>query len=138
MAKAENDMIRDILGWAISDEQKLALIRQIAGLQAAPAPAKPVPAHARKHGGHRKPTKAAAPAPAPAPEPAPAPAPAPAKVVKRRKRSALRPEGSGYTRRSLLWAELKRLAPEKLAGLRYTKVSTEQLEPMVAEARLGK
>ena len=51
----------------------------------------------------RKPAKAAA------------TAPAPARVVKRRKRSALSPEGSGYPRRSRLWAELKRLAPEKAA-----------------------
>ncbi|HUW34448.1 MAG TPA: hypothetical protein VM223_22805 [Planctomycetota bacterium] len=50
-------------------------------------------------------------------------------------RSALRPEGSGYTRRSQFWAELKRLAPEKAAKLSYTKVSTEQLEPMVEEAK---
>ena len=53
--------------------------------------------------------------------------------MKRGKRSTLRTEGSGYTRRSHLWAELKRLAPEKLAKLRYTKASTEELEPMVEE-----
>jgi len=39
MAKAEMDMIRDILRWPVSDEQKLALIRQVAGEQAAPVPA---------------------------------------------------------------------------------------------------
>ena len=111
MAKAEMDMIRDILGWPASDEQKLALIRQIAAKPAV----KPSPVAA-------KPKASAQP---------------PAKVMKR-KRSALRGEGAAYTRRSMLWTELKRLAPEKMAGLRYTKVSTEQLEPLVAEARKAK
>jgi len=36
MAKAEMDMIRDVLGWPVSDEQKLGLIREIAGEKAAP------------------------------------------------------------------------------------------------------
>ena len=31
MAKAEMGIIRDTLGWPASDEQKLGLIRQIAG-----------------------------------------------------------------------------------------------------------
>ena len=57
-----------------------------------------------------------------------------AKVVKGRKRSALRAECSG-TRRSQHWAELKHLAPERAAKLSYTQVSTEQLEPMVEEAK---
>ena len=64
--------------------------------------------------------------------------PAPTKVVKWRKRSALRGGGSGRTRRSLLWAKLKRIAPEKAAKFSYTQVSTEQLEPMVDEARKAK
>ena len=63
---------------------------------------------------------------------------APAKAAKPRKQSTLRPEGSGYTRRSLLWAELKRLAPEKAAKLSHTRVSMEQPEPLVEEAREGK
>ena len=118
MAKTEIDMIRDILGWPLSDEQKLALVRQVVGEKAAPtlAPAK-------KRGRPKAPARAAA------------KAPAPAKAVKRRKRSSLRPEGSGYTRRSQLWAELKRLAPDKAAKLSYTEVSTKQLEPMVEEAK---
>ena len=115
MAKTEIDMIRDILGWPLSDEQKLALVRQVVGGKLA---AKPVAAPRTKSVAKAK-----------------ASAPKPAKVVKRRKRSALRPEGSGYTRRSRLWAELKRLAPDKAAKLSYTKVSTEQLEPMVEEAK---
>ena len=55
--------------------------------------------------------------------------------MKRRKRSALSAEDSAYTRRSQLWAELKRLAPENAAKLSYTPVSTEQVEPMVEEAK---
>ena len=58
--------------------------------------------------------------------------------MKRRKRSALSPEGSGYPRRSRLWADLKRLAPEKAATLKYGQVSAEQLEPMVEEAKKRK
>ena len=127
MAKTELDMIRDILGWPISAEQKLGLIRQIVGGKAA---ATPTPAPARK-----KVVKAKAPAKAPAKIAAKAPAQAPAKVVKRRKRSLLRGEGSAYTLRSVLWAELKRLAPEKAAKLSYARVSTRQLEPMVEEAK---
>ena len=44
----------------------------------------------------------------------------------------------GYPRRSQLWAELKRLAPERAAKLSYTSLSTEQLEPMVGQAKKGK
>ena len=47
----------------------------------------------------------------------------------------MRGEGSAYTRRSALWAELKRLAPERAAKLSYTQVSNQQLEPMVEEAK---
>ena len=67
-----------------------------------------------------------------------APAPAPAKAVKRSRKRALTPERPGYTRRSKLWAELKRLAAEEAAKLSYTQVSTEQLEPMVEEVKKGK
>ena len=66
------------------------------------------------------------------------PAPAPARMVKQRRRTTLRPEGSGYTRRCQLWAELKRLAPEKTAKLNCTQLSTEQPEPMVEAARKKK
>ena len=59
------------------------------------------------------------------------PTAAPAKVAKRRKRSALRAEGSGCARRFQLRAEPKRIAPERTAKLNYTQVSTQQLEPMV-------
>ena len=123
MAKAEMDMIRDILGWPVSDEQKLALVRHVVGEKVAPAPAP-----AKRVGRPKKSAKATA----------TASVQTPAKVVKRRKRSALRAEGSGYTRRSQLWAELKRLAPDKAAKLSYTKVSTKQLEPMVEEAKKAK
>ena len=120
MAKAEMDMVREVLGWPLSAEQKLALIDQIVGGKAAPKPAAKARAKAA-------PTAAAK-----------APTAAPAKVVKRRKRSTVRPQGSGYTHRSELWNELKRLAPEKVANLSYTNLSTEMLEPMVAEARKAK
>jgi len=126
MARSEMDMIRDILGWSVPDERKLGLIRQIVGERPAP---KPTAAPARK---------AAAKAPAKPPKPPKPPrisAEEPGRVVKRRRRSLIRGEGSAYTRRSQLWAELKRLAPEKLEGLSYTKVSNEQLEPLVEEAR---
>ena len=126
MARSEMDMIRDILGWSVPDERKLGLIRQIVGERPAP---KPAAAPARK---------AAAKAPAKPPKPPKPPrisAEEPGRVVKRRRRSLIRGEGSAYTRRSQLWAELKRLAPEKLEGLSYTKVSNEQLEPLVEEAR---
>ena len=73
------------------------------------------------------------PIPAPA-KPLKATASAPAKAVKRRKRSILRPEGSGSSRRSQLWAELKRLAAGRAAKLSNTQVSTEQFEPRVEEA----
>ena len=122
MAKAQMDMIRDISGWPLSARQRLALIRRIVGGKPA---AKPAPA--------RKVAKARA--KAPVKTAAKAPAEAPAKVVKRRRRSLLRGEGSAYTRRSVLWAELKRLAPDKAAQLSYTRVSNEQLEPMVEEAK---
>jgi len=46
--------------------------------------------------------------------------------------------GGPYTRHSQLWAELKRLAPEKAAKLNCTQVSTEQPEPMVEEAKNAK
>jgi len=46
--------------------------------------------------------------------------------------------GGPYTRHSLLWPELKRLAPEKAAKLNCTQVSTEQPEPMVEEAKNAK
>ena len=128
MVRTELDMIRDILGWPASAEQKLGLIRQIVGGKAA----KLTPAPARKKVVK---AKAKAPAKAPAKIAAKAPAQAPAKVVKRRKRSLLRGEGSAYTLRSVLWAELKRLAPEKAAKLSYARVSTRQLEPMVEEAK---
>jgi len=59
-------------------------------------------------------------------------------MVKRRKRTVRRPGGSGYTRRSQLRAELKRLAPERAAKLSYMQVSTGLLEPMVEEARKKK
>ncbi|HUW31201.1 MAG TPA: hypothetical protein VM223_06280 [Planctomycetota bacterium] len=132
MTRSEMDMIRDILGWSVPDERKLGLIRQIVGERPAP---KPTAAPARK---------AAAKAPAKSPKPLKPPKPPkpprisaedPGRVVKRRRRSLIRGEGSAYTRRSQLWAELKRLAPEKLEGLSYTKVSNEQLEPLVEEAR---
>ena len=126
MTRSEMDMIRDILGWSVPDERKLGLIRQIVGERPAP---KPTAAPARK---------AAAKAPAKPPKPPKPPrisAEEPGRVVKRRRRSLIRGEGSAYTRRSQLWAEMKRLAPEKLEGLSYTKVSNEQLEPLVEEAR---
>ena len=116
MAKTEMDMIRDILGWPLSDEQKLALLRQAVGVKPT---AKPIAARRKKRAAKAK-----------------ASTPKPAKVVKRRKRSALRPEGSGYTRRSQLWAELKRLAPDKAKGLSYTRLSTEQIEAKLAEAKV--
>ena len=92
----------DILGWPVSNEQKLGLIRQIAGEQVTPASG-------------------------------------PAKIVKRRKRRAIRAEAGGLPPpRSQLWADLKRLAPKKAATLSYTQASTEQLEPMVEESEMTK
>ena len=55
-----------------------------------------------------------------------------------RKRCSLGSSGGPYTRHSLLWPELKRLAPEKAAKLNCTQVSTEQPEPMVEEAKNAK
>ena len=110
MAKAEMDMIRDILGWSISTEQKLALIGQVTN---ATITAKP----ASGSGTTGEPVRA----------------PAQAGKKKRAIRKAARP-----TRRSQLWNELKRLAPGKAAKLSYTKGSTEQLEPMVEKAKKGK
>jgi len=112
-------MIGDALGWAVTDDQKLAFIRQTAVEKAAPCQPRPRARPAQES------VQAAV----------TAPVPEPAKGMKRRKRSTLRPEGSAYTRRSQLCAELKRLAPDKAAKLSYTKVSTEQLEPMVEEAK---
>jgi len=105
------DMICTIPGRPVSDEQRPGLSRQTAGMKATSAPATAAPAPAKKRGRPKKLTRA----------PATAPAAVPAKVVKKRKRSALRPAGSGYTRRSQLWAELKRLAPEDDAKFSYTQ-----------------
>lgn len=90
MAKSEMGMICEVLGWAVSDEQKVGLIRQIIGEAPAPAAATAAPAAPAKK---RRRKKVARPAAA-----------APASVAKHRKRSILRPEGSGYTPRSQLWA----------------------------------
>jgi len=144
MAKSEIDMIRDILGWSIPNDRKLGLIRDlVGGKPAAGAALAPAPAASPAVRGRGRPRKAAAEAPAGPPK-----APArrrgrprktaehpPERVVKHRRRSLIRGEGSAYTRRSQLWSELKRLAPEKLQGLAYTKVSNEQLEPLLEEAR---
>jgi len=53
MAKTEMDMVRDILDWAVSAEQKLGLIRQVVGLGRA-VPAASVKARARKRRARRK------------------------------------------------------------------------------------
>jgi len=44
-------------------------------------------------------------------------------------------DGSSFSHCSWLWAELKSLDPERTAKLSYTKVSTEQLEPMVEKTK---
>ena len=59
MAKAQTDMIRDILGWPVSDEQRLAFIRQITSEKASPSPANTKSAPAKKRGTLKKATKTA-------------------------------------------------------------------------------
>ena len=51
--------------------------------------------------------------------------PAPAKTVKGQKRGVLTAEGTASPRRSQLWAELRRLAPEKADEFNCAQVSTE-------------
>ena len=110
MAKAEMDMIRDILGWPLTDEQKLALISQIVGGKAAQKPTAKAPAKAAPKAVVKAPAKAA--------------------KKKRASRKAAR-----STRRSQLWNELKRLAPDKAKSLSYTKLDAGKLEKMVEEAK---
>ena len=114
-------MIRDILGWPLYDEPKLGLIRQIAGEKAVPASApgqEGWQAQGTRQGSGKNTCTGAC-----------------ESREAQGKASVLRTEGSDHTRRSQLWAELKRLAPESAAKLRYTQVSTGQLEPMVEETK---
>lgn len=137
MARSDADMIRDILGWPISDERKVELVKQIAGVKlAAKASAASAPVGKPAVKARRRARKAAAKAAAkPAAKPPKAAARAPERVIRHRRRSLLRGEGSAYTLRSRLWSELKRTAPEKLEGLSYAKASNEQLQALIEEVK---
>ena len=62
---------------------------------------------------------------------------APAAPTRRARRgpAKARRRGVGFTRRSNLWNELKRIAPEKTRTVRYTGVTVEELERMLADAK---
>ena len=103
------DMIRDVIGWPLSDERKLALIGQIVSEKAAPKPVAKAPGKAA--------------------------AKATAKATKKKRASR---KAARVTRRSQLWNELKRLAPDKAKSLSYTKLDADKLAAMVEEAKKAK
>jgi len=119
MAKAEIEMVRDIMDWQVSDDRKLGLIQEIVSGKAAPeAAAARAPRKVRKVRRGRKAAKRAE-----------APATAPVRKARRRRGAA------APSRRAVLWAELKRIAPERAQGIRYTQVSADKLAAVVDEVK---
>jgi len=111
MQKAEKEMLLDIIGWPISAEQRLAMVRNL--IEATPE-------------------RAAA---APAPEAPPAKKAAKKTMKKAAARPVGRPRKRTVSERVSLWNELKKLAPEKAAKLSFNEVTAETLKPLVAEAK---
>ena len=107
MAKAEMDMVRDILDWGMNDSQKLSLIRLVLTVEkAAERPAAPA---------------AAAEAPQARKE----------KKARKTKKAGRARKPSRQIRRAVLWAELKKVAPEKAAGVRYGALSADRIQEIL-------
>jgi len=104
MAKNQIDMIKDVLDWSVSDKSKVSIISDIVGA--------PV---------------SAAPAARPAPKVKKAAVKAPRKAARRRKKARR------VTRKTELWTQLKKTAPEKLAGLAYRNVKITELEKLIEQ-----
>jgi len=110
MAKAEMDMVRDILGWNLPDSQKLSLIRQVMSERpAAPAVAAQAPVVAKKTKKTRKTKKA-----------------------RKARKAGL---SARQMQRVSLWAELKKVAPEKAASLNYGDLSADKLAAILANLK---